>query len=225
MADTIGDAISRVRNSLKTVKEDPFMTDRFIYSLIMKYARTLMHRDKRIMNLFKDPGMFKDIPCIDLIEVDKVEACCGAIRTSCTFRRSKYKLPKITVINGTYTIRVVTTLDFSQKVYPTQPALYANMTQSTSFKYNKNKYYWISNDYLYIPDVEWEAVRMEAMFEGDISNMLCTTEDNACTPRQLDNLIIPDYLFSEIENMIRQELAVTIQLPSDGADDNQNTMR
>lgn len=225
MADTIGEAISRVRNSLKTVKEDPFMTDRFIYSLIMKYARTLMHRDKRIMNLFRDPGMFKDIPCIDLVEVDKVEACCGTVKTACTFRRSKYKLPKITVINGNYAIRAVTTLDFSQKLYSTQPSLYANMTLSTSFKYNTKKYYWISNDYLYIPDVEWEAVRMEAIFEDDISNFLCTTAENTCTPRQMENLPIPDYLFSEIENLIRKELVMTMQVPSDGADDNQNTMR
>ena len=28
---TIGEAISRVRNALKSVKEDPFLTDRTIY--------------------------------------------------------------------------------------------------------------------------------------------------------------------------------------------------
>ena len=225
MADTIGEAISRVRNSLKMVKEDPFMTDRFIYSLIMKYARTLMHRDKKINNLFKDPSMFREIPCVELIEADKVEACCGAIRTGCTFRRSKYKLPKLTVINGDYAIKALTTIDFSQKLHRSHPSLYTNMTMSSSFKYNKKKYYWISDGYLFIPDVEWEAVRIEALFEEDVAYMVCSTEDNACTPRQEGTLSIPDYLFSEIENMIRQELIMSVQLPSDGADDNQNTMR
>jgi len=38
----IGESISRVRNVLKAVKEDPFLTDRFIYSLIMKFIIHMM---------------------------------------------------------------------------------------------------------------------------------------------------------------------------------------
>ena len=41
---TIGESISRVRNILKAVKEDPFMTDRLIYSIIIKYAKVLIRR-------------------------------------------------------------------------------------------------------------------------------------------------------------------------------------
>ena len=33
---SIGEAISRVRNTLKAVKEDPFLTDRVIYSSLIK---------------------------------------------------------------------------------------------------------------------------------------------------------------------------------------------
>ena len=43
---TVGEATSRVRNILKAVKEDPFLTDRFLYSLIMKYAKTLIRRQE-----------------------------------------------------------------------------------------------------------------------------------------------------------------------------------
>ena len=42
---TIGEAISRVRNVLKEVKEDPFLTDRTIYFAIQKYAKTLIKRE------------------------------------------------------------------------------------------------------------------------------------------------------------------------------------
>jgi hypothetical protein len=36
---TVGEAISRVRNTLKAVKEDPFLTDRTIYFSLIKYAK------------------------------------------------------------------------------------------------------------------------------------------------------------------------------------------
>jgi len=36
---------------------------------------------------------------------------------------------------------------------------------------------------------------------------------------------VPEYLFAEIEGMVRQELFPTAQIPSDGADDSQNVMR
>jgi hypothetical protein len=41
---TIGEAISRVRGVLKIVKQESFTTDRFIYSIISKYAKTLIRR-------------------------------------------------------------------------------------------------------------------------------------------------------------------------------------
>ena len=72
---TVGEAVSRVRNVLKAVKEDPFLTDRLIYSLIMKVAKTLIKRDDRIESIFKYKSLFKELPCVELIEVDRVEAC------------------------------------------------------------------------------------------------------------------------------------------------------
>lgn len=39
---TIGEAISRLRNTLKAVKEDPFLTDRNLYFSIIKYGKTLL---------------------------------------------------------------------------------------------------------------------------------------------------------------------------------------
>ena len=42
---SIGEAISRVRNTLKAVREDPFLTDRNIYFLLIKYGKTLLKRE------------------------------------------------------------------------------------------------------------------------------------------------------------------------------------
>ena len=87
----VGESISRVRNVLKAVKEDPFMTDRFLYSLIMKFAKTLIKREELASTIYKYTSLFKEIPCLELIDVDKVDECCAGIKTGCTIKRSKNK--------------------------------------------------------------------------------------------------------------------------------------
>lgn len=227
MAITAGEAISRVRGSLKAVKEDVFMTDRFIFSLIMKYGKTLMKRESERKNIFKNANLFKEIPCADLIEVDKIEACCTGLKTGCTFRRTKDKLPKLFEGDEGPVMRSVTTLDYSEEIYLTQPSTYANMTKAPSFKYNKNKYGWYIDGHLFIADVEWEAVRLQVIPDEDIDFLQCHTEGAPynCKVAQDNELPISEFLFSEIENMLRQELLTAVQIPSDGADDSQNVLR
>ena len=41
MSTTIGYTVSRVRNTLKAVKEDAFLTDRFIYSVVSKFCKII----------------------------------------------------------------------------------------------------------------------------------------------------------------------------------------
>ena len=73
---TIGEAISRVRNTLKAVKEDAFLTDRTIYYSMIKYGQTLLKREDNQFRLMKISSIFNVLPYIELIDVDKVEAGC-----------------------------------------------------------------------------------------------------------------------------------------------------
>ena len=225
MATKIGEATSRVRNVLKAVKEDPFLTDRFLYSLIQKYSRLLIRRQEVADKLMQFTNLFKTIPCVDLIEVDKIEACCLDIKTGCTYRRTKDRLPKFLENAFGPVIRTVSSMDGSVTVNPTYPKSYVNMTKTSGFKYNKNKYYWYIDGYIYVPDVEWESIRIEAIFDEDVSSFDCTNEPGNCIMEQDRELGIPDYLFAEIEQMVLKELLTTGQIPSDGADDGQNALR
>jgi len=223
--ETVAHAISRVRNTLKTVKEDPFMTDRYIYSLINKYAKTLIKRESIGISLYKHKSLFKELSCVDLIEVDRVEACCLDVNTGCIFMRSKEKLPNILSVDSGPVIRSVSSLDYSESVTETQPMIYSNLTKTSSFKYNKSKYYWFLDNHIYIPNVTWEAVRVSAIFDEDITGLGCSSDPTKCINEQDRELLIPEHLFSEIEQMVRQEILTAGQIPSDGADDGQNIMR
>ena len=93
MSTTIGYTVSRVRNTLKAVKEDAFLTDRFIYSVVSKFAKLFIKRQDNINKLLRFKSFFKPLPCVELIEVDKIEACCAGIKSGCTIMRTKDKLP------------------------------------------------------------------------------------------------------------------------------------
>ncbi len=222
---TIGDATSRVRNVLKAVKEDPFVTDRFLYSLIMKYAKLLIYRQDQKGNLKEYTGLFTPIPCVDLIEVDKIEACCLGIKTGCTFRRTKDPLPEMVDGGKGPVIRSVTTIDQSIRLEETYPELYANLSATTTFKYLTTKYFWFIGGHIYIPDVEWDSVRVTALFDDDTSILDCSKDADQCQLAQDRKMPVPENLFAEIEQMVLKEILTSGQIPSDGADDSQNQLR
>jgi hypothetical protein len=220
---TIGDTVSRVRNTLKAVKEDPFLTDRFIFSVVIKYAKMLIRRQDSENKIMRFQSLFDVLPCVDLIEVSKIEACCTGVKTKCTIKRTKDRLPQL--LEGAYgpLFRSVTSLDGSVEMFKTYPATYTAMSHTSNFKYNKTKYFWYLDGYLYFPNIEWEAVRVEGLWEDDVSQYKC--EVDVCVPKQDQPLRIPEYLFGEIEQLALKELLTTGQVPSDGSDDKQNILR
>ncbi len=220
---TIQDTVSRVRNLVKGVKEDAFLTDRFLYSLVLKYAKLLIKRQDNENKIMRFQSLFEKLPCVELVEVDKIEACCGGIKSNCTIKRTKDKLP--TVLEGAYgpLFRTITSIDGSIQVFKTYPSTYTNMANLPSYKYNKNKYYWYLGGYLYFPNIAWEAVSVEGLWDESIALYIC--DGDPCKPRQLDDTHIPEYLFAEIEQMVIKDLLTTIQIPIENNDDNQNPLR
>ena len=220
---TIGDAVSRVRNTLKAVKEDPFLTDRAIYSALTKYGQTLLKREDNQFRLMKISSIFKVLSYVELIDVDRVEAGCVGVTSGCYFKRTKDKLP--TIFDGAMgpIIRTVSSIDGSIEMFRTDPGTWVSITRSTTFKYNKRPYFWYLNGYLYCPNIDWDAIRIEAIFEGSTADYNCDTD--ACIIRQNDPLPFPEYLFSEIEQFVVKELTMAMQIPTDGADDSQNVLR
>lgn len=223
MSTTVGDSVSRVRNLLKAVKEDPFITDRFLYSLILKYAKLLIKRQDNENRIMRFQSLFETIPCIELIEVDKVEACCTGIRTNCTIRRTKDKLPD--VLEGSYgpLFRSITSLDRSIEVYRTYPSIYTSIANSTNAKYNKTKYYWYLDGYLYFPNIEWEGVLVEGLWTANVDYLKCDGDD--CQLKQDHLFHIPEYLFAEIEQLVMKDLGLFVQMPNESLDDKQSPLR
>lgn len=221
--NTIGDVVSRLRNQMKAVKQESFMTDRMIYTFVLKTAKFLMKREDGKMKLLSFSGVIQTMDFVELIEVDKVEACCTGISSDCTIKRTKDKLPIF--LQGYFgpLIRTIASLDGSEELQPILPSTYTHVSRSKNFKYNKTKYYWFIDDYLYFPDLQWEAVRIEGIFEDDISAWTCNEDD--CILRQNQSFNVPDYLLAELEAQVFRDIMGTYQIPADPAIDKQNIAR
>lgn len=221
---TILEATSRIRNLTKSVKQDAFLTDRFLYSVIMKHAKLLMRRQDNLNRIMKFNSVFQTLDFVELIDVDRAQAECRCISTGCTFKRTKEKLPQM--IDGYWgpLIRAVTSLDLSEELTPTFPTTFEQMSRQKTFRYNKKKYYWYLNGYLYFPNLEWDAIRLEGVFEGDISQYNCDPTDD-CEYIQDKTINIPEYLFTEIEQLVMRDLGVLLQIPQDIQHDNKHVVR
>tara|TARA_R110000868_G_scaffold5681_6_gene33615 strand:- start:14023 stop:14694 length:672 start_codon:yes stop_codon:yes gene_type:complete len=221
---TIGESISRVRGIMKGVREDAFLTDRFVYSIISKYAKVLLRRQQNEKKLMGHDDLFEMLSFIELIDVDKIEAECAPIKTNCVIKRTKDKLPNL--FNGQLgpLIRKVYSIDGSFDFNKISPASYISINSKSCTKYDNAKYYWFRNGHLYLPDTNIEAIMIEGLWE-DLLDGFCTLDKNDCTPMQDRKLPLPEYLFAEVEQMVEQEFGMTVRLPGDGADDGQNVLR
>ena len=221
--NTIGDVISRLRSQIKAVRQDAFITDRMIYSFVIKHAKWLMKREDSKNRLMSFSGVVQTMDFVELIEIDKVEACCTGIKSDCIIKRTKDKLPIF--LQGYYgpLIRAVTSLDNSEEVQPIIPSSYLNIANSKNARYNKTKYFWYLNEYLYFPNIEWSAIRIEGIFEDDISRWTC--EEDSCKHRQDDSFNVPDYLLGELEAQVIKDLTVMYQVPTDLQNDKQSQSR
>ncbi len=121
-------------------------------------------------------------------------------------------------------IRTVSSIDSSIEAQATQPGTYTSITKTTSFRYNKKKYWWYLNGYIYLPNVAWDAIKIEGVFDDNIGAWLCE-EGAECTPRYKQQINIPEALFAEVEGEVVKAMLMTVQVPLEDGDNKVNVNR
>jgi hypothetical protein len=166
------------------------------------------------MKVMKMPFMFTQ-HVEELIEVDKIEADCLGIKTDCTIKRTRNKIPSTFEGYWGPLIRAVTSLDGEEEILPTNPRQYVRKSSSPSFKYNKNKYYWFLNGYLYFPDLEWDGIKIDAAFEFKSE----CGELNVCDYPHKEQVYLPKYIVSTIQAQVLQDLGLPLQIQKNPEED------
>lgn len=224
---TNGEIISQIRNQIKAVRQDAFLTDRFIYSIISKHAAWLMKREDSTNKLMRFNSIFQTLDSVELEEVDRIEAAqCVGISSGYTLMRTKDSLPIFRYGYWGPLIRRVMSIDGQIEFQPISATNYNTLSRSKNFKYNKTHYYWYSDGRLYFPDISWPAISVEGVFDDDIEKYKCPDcEDAKCKKKQELSFNVPDYLYAEMQSRVLQEMFALYQIPPDQVHDNQNPLR
>lgn len=223
--------ISRIRGILKAAKQDAFLTDRFIYALVKKHAPFLMKREDGRNKLMAYVDVFRSLPYVELVEVNRIEAGCKNIPSDCKIKKTKEKLPGTVLGYFGPLISSVTSISGTPlnptDEYPieiTTPLAYQQLIRVKSHKYNKKRYCWFLNGHLYFPNLEWDAVRIVGIFDDNIDEYNCA-DCGDCTTAQEQPFFLPEHLYSELESLILKDLGITMQIPPDVVDNKQNILR
>ena len=214
--------IGRIRTRLKAVKQDAFLTDRFLYGVITKHSKSLMKREDGGNKLMRFNSVFQTLDFVELEEIDAVLAGCTGIKSGTLIRRTVEKMPAFAQGYWGPLVRDITSIDGSQECQPTNPGTYLNISRSKNFRFNKNIYYWFLNDHFYFPNTDWDAIRVEGVFEDDISRFTCGDQ---CIPFQDLYFNVPDYLLAEMESNVMKDLREMFSLPGDDENDKTSPVR
>lgn len=194
---TVGEAISRVRGSLKEGTSDSLLTNRLIWNILYTVSLEQLDRDKSIYN----QDIFKTVS----IESEKVNIYEGScVPLECTTCR--YKLPKGAEYKQGLIYRYIATPDLSKRFSLTNPENFQNKKDIRGFSHSN--YIFLEEGYLYSSEC-YPCLKISYL-PGDSLGI-----DNPDNCSLLDTeATIPDRLLNKVTLMAINELTVFMQVPA-----------
>jgi hypothetical protein len=206
---TIGEAISQIRNDLKQITVDNRLTDRDIYAVLKTHSYWIIAQEADKLKISKQQHLFQSYTCAEVVAVPLTDPCCN-IQSKCRIYRTKDELPSMFTDDSGPIIRTVTSVDWSQNFQRTTYENWIKIERDPDFKYNKSKYYFIRDNYMYFPTTQWRKVNMLIYCDQDVKKFnKCNCEETKCVAQQDTLWRVPDKLEARIIDATIQELSKT----------------
>ena len=218
---TIGEALSQVRNDLKQFTVDTRLTDRDIYTVMKSHSYWIIAQEADKLKISKQAHLFQSYTCAEIIPVPTVDPCCN-VQSRCRIYRTKEQLPGMFTDDSGQIIRTVTSVDWSENLQRTTFENFLRIQSDPDFKYNKTKYYFIRDNYMYFPTTQWRKINMLIYCDTDVSiyNKCDCSNENSCVKMQDRTWRVPDKLQAKIIDAVINEFAKTYMRET--YDDNAN---
>lgn len=186
--------VASIVNNLKANTKDGHISRRFILSRGRIKARYLMSQKMDEMTLFREEGLITTIPCFEMERIDVVSCNIINFKGCRSLMRSKLQIPEtIFGKNGIGIVRV-TTVDSEIILDYISPKDFSGL-KKRKHVYNKNNYYTVDGNYLYLPDSELEVVSMSlfAMSKKDAEKVSsCSDNNDLCVNYMDEEFVCPD---------------------------------
>ena len=212
---TVREDIAQIRKLLNADKLDMRLSNQFLYNRIIDTAKLIIRREADGRKIFKLTELFKPLDCIDL-EPDEF-ACAQFFIPGCkNVMKSVKKLPKA-YLSSTGSVLQVFSVDRSVQFNQVTPAAYTSVAKR-EFKGNE-KYFWIQNDYLYIPNSYVAKVLVDGLFINNADKSKCEKILDSSSS-------LPDGVRMDILRTAASDIAsITLRIPKDESPDNNSNKK
>jgi hypothetical protein len=203
MLKTYRQVISDIINDTKSNTLDDRLSFRFLYSKLLGRIETILRQDSQDRNILNLSSIWYPIKCLEL-QSFRDSDCTTLYEDDSDLMVSCVKIPKVfSGKNGEF-IKVLN-INNSVEYKKTKPFLYRDMKNREYF--NKNtKYFWIEDDYIFIPDSQVTSVKLFGMFKNSKEADYLNNEVDKCF-KILDSLILaPDYIIDVAKRDIVTEI-------------------
>lgn len=222
---TIGQIIADLRSALKEVSADSMYSNRFLWSEFQSQADMLIKRDADSQRRIYQTIDIWDTICLTMIAVDPIMCDCIKLPTDCEIYRSAYKIPKALESSFGFIYRLLATPDFSVSFSIVNPF---DFQVKTNLRYNKGKYAFFHNGYLWT-NAKYPSLVLSGIFREDISHMKCDKSDlntsGNCGTMLLKSCGVPDYLVAPAKQMVLNILLPTLQKTTDNVVNSSESQR
>lgn len=189
----IGSAISRVRNGIKEVSRDSVYTNRFIWNVILSNFTRLLNQRPNIHTLDVFTSLDLDVEEVNLLESSCVPLDCKGYRV---------KIEDALETKHGLLFRYIATPDLSETFTLVSPKVF-------QLKINKTKgnthYAFLEDEYLYL-NKYYPCIKVSYLSKYGSANDCCILNNDTN---------IPDYLLDAAVKQAIQEIAPSLQKPTD----------
>lgn len=200
---------------MKSVQADNRTTNKFIYSIIDKHARWLINRESSKIRLMKMDYLFQTLKCVKVVEVPATDDCCG-LRTKCKVWRTEQKVPALYEDSDGVILKSVYSVDGSMEFTPIKIQEYMRKLENPHSRYDKSRYFYYNNGYLYFPNVDIKMIQVKGYFVDDVINQCDPNcKEKECKSKLDNEFRIPPRLIGELMNFAFQDLVNSKKVPND----------
>lgn len=212
--------VSDVVGSLRSLGVDDRIPSRLVLSKGRDYAKTYIKQDADVRRLFNVTDVWKSIPCFKMCPTNP--DTCGDITLCENLMKSEEELPEVYETSYGDMVKIFT-IDRNREYKQTQIHLYKDI-KNREYKDANQRYFWILDRHIYIPDSEVKEVFVVGLFMFPNQVTKLVSGQDCLFP--LDEMFpSPNYLISVVKTQVIKELAEIYkrQIPDARPDQDANT--
>ena len=205
---TNGEFVSRVINGLRALNKDEHISRRYILSIGQNKSKFYIAQKLLDKSLFRETNLFKTIECFRLDEEETIKCGIHEFMRCDSLMKSRKKVPGLVYNRLGSSIISITSLNGDNVYLPTTLKGFMNSKGRKTVEKLKIKYYYIQDNYLYLPDsnVEYVTITYIPFDESETNNA------SECNGVQYDEdcKSIWDYEFKVPDKLSEQVISETI---------------